>query len=361
MTLSFCKPVLKTVKTIAACGAAALMLNGCGSGNGSSQEVQVAPASLEGVRMEMYGGFTLEFARLAGQNGVENGAVDYTQLNDTFRVGVVDPTNPNNTSSLGRDVIIPFLLEQVTYQYVRTSANTGLITLGWVNNQLYPHSPATMSNPQVAEANLFWGGFFGDQTSLTMEVLFVDAGGVINDTTVRLSNITYYTSILGVGTTIESLDLDSTTVDISLNGGRLLTGYDPQFNPDEPSSVVWPNLQQRSIVFEDAFMNETRVAYQSSGAPVLEIAGEDFVDDAGILLVNVPSQTLQSPAGDFSYVRTGGNEAKLSIRYNQLVGGVVTPTRVDYTLTFTNFEGGTYTTPGGGSGTFIEDLFTNQP
>ncbi len=358
MTLSFLKPVLRTAQTVVACGIAAFSLNGCGSGSGSSDAVQIAPSSLDGLKLEMYGGFNLTFARLAGKNGTENGAVDYDALRQTFRVGVNDPGGLGG--STGRDVIIPGLLEQVTYNYERTSPTTGLITLTWVNIQLYPHSPATEDNPTVAEANLFWGAPDNPQTSLTLEVLFVDAGGVINDTTIRLRDVWYYTSVFGVGTSVVPLPVDSTTIRVSLNGGRLLTNNEPLFSPDEPSSVVFPDLRGRTI---DLVGNSVfrKIAHQTSGAQVLEIPGEDSVDDAGTLLVSINGNVLPNPSGIFSYVRTGGDQAELAIRYNQNVEGENELIRVDYVLTFTSFDGGTFVDSNGDTGTFSEDNFTNQP
>lgn len=357
----FSRKALKALQLLSCSIIASFSLNGCGGGGGggSSSEPQVAPASLENVSITLFNAFTVKFFRLAGSIGNESGAVDYDFRQSPFRVATAD-----NNQNVGIDVAIPVLLQDVGYTYVRNSPTTGRITLTWTNIQQYPHPLATEGNPRVGPlGDLFWGGPGFTQTSLILDVLFVDTGGFIGTTTVRVRSANRYSSTFtppGPALVfVNPFEFDSIDAQFRIDSGRLPAGYNPDFTPETPSSAVWPSLTGRTIDFDGNDLSR-RIAQRTTTAPQIMIPGAT-VEDAGTLLVDVPVEMVNGGDGIYSYARTGGSGAKVAIRYPRVVGGITQTVNVLYTLTFDSLDGGTFVDSNGATGTFLQDTFTNVP
>jgi len=358
----FSRKALKALQLLSCSIIASFSLNGCGGGGGgSSSEPQVAPASLENVSIILFNNaFRLKFFRLGGSIGNESGAVDYDFLQSPFRVAVAD-----NNQSVGIDYEIPAILEDITYTYVRNSPNTGRITItSWTNIQLYPHPLATEGNPIVGPlGDLFWGGPGRTQTSLVLDVLFVDTGGFIGTTTVRVRSVNIYESTFTppgpAQVFVDTIQFDSRDAQFRIDSGPLPTGYSPDITPETPSSAVWPSLTGRTIDFVGNDLTR-RIAQRTTTAPVIMIPGAP-VEDAGTILVDVVPEAVRGGDGIYSYTRTGGPGAKVAVRYTRVVGGVPQTVNVLYTLTFTSLDGGTFVDSNGATGTFIQDNRRNIP
>jgi len=360
----FSRKALKALQLLSCSIIASLSLNGCGGGGGgggSSSEPQVAPATLENVTITLFNNaFNLKFFRLGGTTGNESGAVDYGLIRSPFRVAIAD-----NNQNVGIDYVIPGVLEDVTYSYVRNSPNTGRITItSWRNRQIYPHPLATEGTPEVlALGDLFWGGPERTQTSLILDVLFVDTGGFIGTTTVRVRSVNRYDSTFtppGPALVfVTPIEFDSGDVQFRIDSGRLPTGYSPDITPETPASAVWPSLTGRTIRFFGTDLTR-KLAQRTTTAAQITIPGET-AEDAGTLLVDVPAELVSGGDGIYSYARTGGPGAKAAVRYRRVVGGITQTVNVLYTLTFDSLDGGTFIDSNGATGTFLQDNLTNVP
>jgi len=341
---------------------ASLAITSCGGGGGGGT-TQVAPSSLDRVRLRLFDAFTLEFQRRSGTAGDESGVALYSPSTQNFRVASVP-------GGVGRDVIIPDpgALDGMTYKYTRNSPTTGTITLNFKTNQVYPHPTATKDKPGILEANMFLGGDNSPgapkQTQLKFGVLFAEASGSVNPS--LTASVDHYTDYLSTftdpgpaKTTISVIKFDTKTANFRLtSGGSLPINYaGPVYGPNEAFTGMWTGLSnpKRNIRFFGATERRIRHASTTSAPtiPINNLGGSPIID-SGIISIDVASEGIANVGGAYSYANTGGSKAKLTIQYNGT-------TTVHYDLDFTSEIRGSYTDSNGESGTFEEDKFTDNP
>ncbi len=353
MKFSFLHRTVSALVAISLATATSLSLTGCGGGGGGdSEEVQIAPQTLDEVNLILYNAFALTFFKLGGENGNENGAVDYDFLRGPINFGVQD-----NNVSISNPLEIPVLLRDVTYTYEKTGADTGRIILNYLNTQIYPYNLATQNNNRVVGYELFWNGISNDQTVL--DILFVDQGGFITSSTTRNRDLTLFSSFFtggnggGASVNYQTIEFDSTNSIFTLNGAALPSNYSKDVSDDEPFGIVWESIQGRTIEFTSG--TPRTVAYQSSAGGITEIPNEDGIDDSGTILVDSPSDGVFGRSGEYGYVRTGGADAIFifNFRRDDGMGGTELQV-VNYTLTFDSFDGGTYVSSDGETGEFTQ-------
>jgi hypothetical protein len=349
---------------LAAGAALVLGISGCGGGGGDGDDNIIAPQSLEQVKISFFGAFDMEFARLGGSAGNENGAFIYTNIKRTFEFA-----NSGPGGSLATTVNLPVLLERGAYQYVRTGLDTGRITLTFSNIQAYPYPEATKDTRRVIGTEMFWGGRNRIATELVVDVLFTDAGGVLGGTSSRIRSAYSYLSEWVGGDTGSAensefpYDFDSPDVTFRMNTGRgVATGY-TIYNRDGvldnsqeqmPSSVVWDTLRLKTLFMIGSDKAERTLAYQSVGGAGVPIPGVRFAEESGTILVDAETEGVIGVGGKYSYHRTGGDKAKFAISYVRPGSGTVT---IVYDLTFKSFTSGDYMDSQGMSGTFREVLY----
>jgi hypothetical protein len=254
---------------------------------------------------------------------------------------------------------------------VRNSANTATLTISWTKNtQVYPHTTeATATSPLVLEANLFWGGRAPEgvtQKTLELGILFTETSGSINTTsTITFDYYTdYQSSFAGTGpatTTFSNVKFDYNDARFTLNGRLVPSGYASNPDPTSPSGGVWESLvspSKRNVKFNG--LNATRAIRHDSkpvSSPVIIPSLSNGTVENGTILVDSSIGSvveITDGGGEFAYVRTGGKNAKYSIRYN-------TNRVVHYNLVFTSTTSGTFTDSDGDSGSFEQDTFTIYP
>lgn len=373
MNLFSFRKASKAAQILAFAALATLGLNGCGGGGGGgSDKAQIAPATLEGVRLTLFNNaFTLKFFKTASLANGETGGADYDSIRREFRVAKVD-----GSGNLGTTYTIPVTLDNVKYTYIRTGPNTGNITLTWINGQAYPAFPKATKDREGPNGlgDLFWGGPLRRQTELQLGIIFAgDPGGTVTSSTVRVRSVYNYFSVFvkdvddpdDDGTVISDAnpdEFDSTNSAFSLAlGGALPSGYNPEIDSEIPSGIVFTDVQGLTLDFDGTDLTR-RIAHQSSnGTPTIPIPGEELsdIEDSGSVLVDEISTGGSDIEvflpGQYSYIRTGGVGAKFAVRYTNS-GGSVT---VTYTMTFDSIDGGTFIDSNGASGTFLRDNFTN--
>ena len=131
-----------------------------------------------------------------------------------------------------------------------------------------------------------------------------------------------------------------------MTGGRLPTGYNPYetLTSDTPSSVVWTTIQGRTANFFGADGVTRTIAHQAVPGVGPPIPGEDTVEESGSILVDETVNgvvVLKGVGGTYSYVRTGGEIAKMAIQYQSTVGGVPQTVSLVYTMNFDALDAGT--------------------
>lgn len=309
--------------------------------------------------------FTLRFNKDQGVAGNETGGFRYLSLRDSFSVAVVDGNN-----ATGFTYAIPGTLDDSRYTYVRTSPNSGRITLTWAPvGEVYPNRPANMNAPDgfAGQGDLFWGGPETLQTSLELDILFADTTtSFISSTTTRIRFLNIYSSTFTApGPAVPSItqvqfDSDTTRLTKTVGGGQVEAGYNPEIDPDLPGSLPFANFQGKTLLFSSGGFPDRLIAHQSStNTPTVSIPGEAIrtIEDSGVILVDEDNSggNERGLTGQFSYKRTGGSAAKFAITYSRAVGSV----SIVYTLRFESFDGGSYTDSNGGSGTFEEDRRTD--
>lgn len=340
-------------------------LAGCGGGDGSENEIVVAPESMDLVKIDFFRAFSFDLYRLSGTEGNERGAAKYTRLKDTFRYAIA----ADNGGNLGVTVGLPIILTEATYEYIRTGPDTGRLTITFQNTQVYPWPSATKDSPDgpTAVADMFWGGSGFSATQLVVDILFTDQNGFIGNTTLRVrSGYRFFSSWTQPdGPAVDgftTFDFDSTDASFNLiSGGGVPTNYNPYSSITEktPASAVWTSFQGRTVDFVGSDGITRTVAHQSSGGSGPEIPGENSIEETGTILVDVFNNGVdgvKGVGGTFSYKRTGGDKAKMAIEYLDIIGGVEQKVTIIYDMDFDGLDIGTYLDSNGISGTFTEDL-----
>lgn len=341
-----------------------LGISGCGGGGGGGDDDVIAPQSLDQVKISFFGAFTMEFARLAGSAGNENGACIYTNIKDSFQFTYTAPGG-----ALTSTCRLPVLLSDTAYQYVRTGVDTGRITITFFNSQAYPYPQATKDGQPVTGLEMFWGGRNRIATELVVDVLFTDAGGVIGGTSSRVRSAYSYLSrwVGGDNGSAENsevpFDFDSPDVIFRMNTGRGVdTGY-TIYNRDGvldssqeqiPSTVVWDTLQAKTIYLDGADDVDRMIAHQSVGGEGVPIPGVRTAEESGTILVDCEAEGVKGVGGRYSYNRSGGDKAKFAISYVRPGFGTVT---IIYDMAFKSFTSGDYIDSNGVSGKFAQEVF----
>lgn len=338
-------------------------LSGCGGSGGSDgEDAVIAPESMDQVKLEFFGAFTMECFRLQGVAGQETGAAKYDRQLESFRYALT-----SGGEEVGYTIFLPGLLTNTQYSYTRTGKDTGQITFTFFNNQEYPIPQANKDNTLVSgSGDMFWGGRNLNVTNLVVDILFTDQGGFIGNTTARIRSGYLYTSEWNGATADNSefpFDFDTLDVKYSLlTGGPLPTGYNPYktLNADSPSSVVWTTIQGRTIFFIGSDGITRTIAHQSVTGSGPAITGVEKIEEGGAILVDESvngALVVKGAGGTYSYARTGGELAKMTIQYQSTAGGNAQTVNTTYTMNFDSLDSGTYIDSTGVSGTFIEDLF----
>ena len=364
---------------VSASGVIALGLNSCGGGGGSSSdEVTVAPASLDGVTLTFESAFTLLFARVSGTSGNEVGAADYTSISTSFGISSGD--------GVGSTVVIPSDLEDVAYTYRRTGSNSGRITITFSNEQAYPigetdvDSVAELSNV-ITDLDMFWGGPEFDARNLILDINFPNTGDTLGVNTARVRSIYWYRGTVVTnndnGTPLIDSDdfddrqvfttrledsvgqIDRSSVILTLDGSALPVGFDPDFDTDDVSDIIYDDLNQISLIFTGAGSSgETlTVAFQTSSGGINRIDGVQGIRDSGVFLADLTGD-FAGEGGIYGFQAVGGAETVLALEFT---GSGFSSTAISdtltYTLTFSTFSSGTWVGSNGRSGTFSETFF----
>ncbi len=364
-------PRLRKAATILSIGAVGTIgsigLNGCGSGSSGSNEVQIAPETLEGVTLNLFRSFSVKFFKLSGEPGNEAGAGDFDGIADSFNLGLTD-----NGNTIAETIEVPSVITNLSYTYRKTSADTGRIVFNWFGIR----TRSAAEQALIDETNYTGFQIFWESQTMTMDVLFADSNGVIRTTSSRVRG--YQRRIVRHGVPPGSpmgtprqllvdfisdppLEFDSTNAIFSVNGAPLPTNYQLNVSENTPSSIVWLNLQGRTI---DFFGGPTPLtaAYQSTTGGLTELPGVDGIDDSGTMLVDAPTDGVIGGPGDFGWRRLGGPNAAFSIRYDvPVAGGGTTRKQINYRMNFETIDSGSWTDSDGNSGFFAEDLDTDNP
>lgn len=141
--------ILQKVKTAALASVAAAALAGCNGTGISGDDIAIAPESLDGVTINFFDLFTLDFDSDFSGEGNEGGNVDYTRNQESAFLGV-----ENDDGATGRETYIPATssLSGLNYTWVRTARDAGTLTITFRNNEVYPSPDETLF------ADMFWGG-----------------------------------------------------------------------------------------------------------------------------------------------------------------------------------------------------------
>jgi hypothetical protein len=342
-----CKKI--TAWTLAA--VTSLVLLGCGGGGGGEEEVFIAPASLDGIKMNFYNAYDLTFYRGSGTRGNESGAVSYMPMVSEYSYGQSGTAG----AAISITVHVPLVLTNVTYSYTRTSATTGRIVITYVNNQLLPITKATAAAPTPPqEGSIFWNS----SASTTYDLVFANSGGFLGDRVARVRSMLIHTSRWSAGsetTSSFSNDFDTPNVVTSslVLGGRVPAGYDPYDiwdteNRPRPSEIVWKSLNNRTVDIEGA-ADDLRVAFVKSGSTSqIEETGSILIDRTG---------GIQGGSGTYEWHREGGTLATLRLKYRDYVGSSLQDVEREYKFTFTSLDGGTFISNEGGTGIFEQPPF----
>ncbi|MGJ8633829.1 MAG: hypothetical protein ACSHX7_07910 [Luteolibacter sp.] len=340
MKKNFLGKIAKAAMLISVSASTALSLSNCGGGGGGGDEneVLVAPASLDGMTLTLFSSFTLEFGRVSGSEGNETGAVTYTRLT---RGPVISTFDTGDNTGTTQQVDVPAILTSSTYTYTRTGINTASIVV----------------NYSVADPDTVFGFpelFVRNETRVQFDILFGSDGSSITNSTARTSDI--------VSSDDTRSTVDTSDVTFTLNGGLVPIGYNPSFDDNAISGIVFENFIGITIVLDGANSNNFRIAYENSfGGLDITIPDVSFIEDRGTVLITTdPTQPdgdaitqIQSSGGSYAYARTGGNQAILAIEATNpnstLQSGVIF-----YTLNFSSFDGGSFTATDGSSGTFSQ-------
>jgi hypothetical protein len=376
MTPTFLQTAGKFAKLFSISAILGLSLTHCGGGGGGgSKDTKnngIAPQSLEGVTVDLFGSVRFKFSRLAGVRGNESGAAEYSLLQQQFQLG--DP----GTSTVGGvriTITNPNQLKNVKYTYIKTGLDTGKIKISYTSSQAFPSfQQATATNTLVDEkvGEIFWGGSEFADPDLELDILFVDNGATIRTSTTRVRSAYRYFSrwvipalpaVPKAEAVIEAIVFDSSTSIFSLNGSFLTASYDPYatLNATTPSSGVWTSLQGRTINLfnnNNAIVTIGKIAHNGTGTTGPSIPGAT-PDEFGRVLVDSTPESVIGSQGSYSYKRVGGPVAKLAVDYTKTVSGATIPVNLVYTLTFETSDGGSYTNGIGGSGRFSQDTRTN--
>ncbi|MDP3852008.1 MAG: hypothetical protein Q8Q59_16010 [Luteolibacter sp.] len=308
----------------------------------------------------------MDCLRLSGTAGNERGACTYTRIRDSFRYDI--PGGVGGAGSLGWTIALPLAMTNVQYEYVRTGTDTGRVTFTFNNNQVYPHPEATATTTPVGAGlgDMFWGGRNDAAVNLVVDILFTDQGGFIGNTTTRIRSGYTYSSTFTDGAVVNrefpfDFDTPDTTYKL-ISGAALPAGYNPYatMTPTTPSSAVWSTLQDRVIIFSGSDLVNRKINQQAVGGvgpPIPGVTGNP--EESGTILVDEDNgvDIIQGVSGTYSYQRTGGDKAKMAIRYNRTVGGSTTTVNLVYDMDFESLDAGLYVDNKGVSGNFRENLF----
>ncbi len=241
--------LLKAAAILSICTIGPIGLNGCGSGSSGSNEVQIAPETLEGVTLNLFRSFNVTFFKTGGVDGDETGAGDFDGIADSFILGFQD-----NGNTIAETVEVPSVITGLSYTYKKTAADTGRIVFTW--SGLRTRSAAEQALLDQADYRGFQ--IFWESGTMTMDVLFVDSNGVIRNTSSRVRGynprVVRFNRPMGqppelIIDSISTVDFDSTNTIFTLNGQPLPSNYKLQPSENTPSSIVWENLQGRTIDF----------------------------------------------------------------------------------------------------------------
>lgn len=361
--------LITRLKLLVVSGFAAFSLLGCGGGSGDSEGPVIAPESLDQVKIDFFGAFTMDCLRLSGTAGNEQGGCNYTRIRSPFRFGISGGVG--DSSNLGTDIAIPVVLTNVGYEYVRTGSDTGRVTFTFFNNQVYPYPEATEATPEVGgslgeKGEMFWGGRSGLATKLEVDILFTEQNGFIGNTTTRIRSYYSYSSTwTAPGPAVERLrtnDFDTTRPTYRTLAGRPLpAGYNPYESITEttPASAVWSSFKERTVYFTGNDGVTRTVAHQSVGGTGPKIPGlVGSPEESGVILVDERSggDVVTSVEGTYSYQRTGGDKAKMAIQYTRTVAGITSTVNLLYDMDFETLDSGLYLDDKGVSGEFRQEL-----
>ncbi len=355
--------LLKTLAKFSLVAATALGLNGCGGGSGGGGDAgpaMVAPASLDAVTLNFFNAFSLECFRLSGSRGNEFGTIRYRSQGG-FQFSLKDSSN-----TLTLPVALPNDLTDVRYSYLRTGANSGRLEMTWSVVQGYPFPTATQNNTTVRGTEMFWfgsdpGAGLGEQR-LVVDLLFAANGAVLGDQIARVTEAISYLSVFLVGESYTGFAFDTPDlVSFRTAGGQVPVDYDPydQLNQNTPVNAVWTSLRRRIVDFTSpgsgAVLSRMSFLVDPSANPPPLPSGAP--EESGRVLLSDFEAGVQDRDGEYSYRRTGGDRAMLTVRFEGPAPGRVIITK-NYDLDFESLEAGVFfESTRGVIGDFEEDRF----
>ncbi len=348
---------LKTLSKSCLAASAAIALNGCGGSSGDgSDALMVAPASLDNININFFNAFFLNCSRLSGTRGHEFGAVDYSSRG-SFQFGI----RGTSGAVISSTIVLPDILDNVRYSYLRTGTNSGRLEVTWDIVQVYPFPTASQNNTTVRGHEMFWGGddspAFGSRR-MVADILFGAEGGFLGDRFARIQNAVTYLSVFGGGTVTNTWTpwvFDSPQViALRMPGGRPVEiNYDPYgaIDDETPASAVWTTLRQKIVVFTNTGTNSlaSRINFiRDFSATPPPLPGGGAPEEYGRILVNDINAGVQNRDGTYAYRRTGGDRALLTVQFSGPPPDNTLITR-NYDLDFESLEAGIYVELGVGT------------
>lgn len=360
--------------------------------------------SLDLVSLTMFNGaFTMNFDRLSGVPGNENGAVTYIGNVDSFWLANYDPTG---TVSLGMNVFIPSLLPNASYEYVVTGNDSAKLTITYDNVQGFPTALYNPANP-AGNGDLFWNGVLRDSNTVVFDLLFTNNGGVLSSLTTNVDFINQWHYLFNTNPAFWYPDRDDPYTPYTVNtstaaftlqstGGYLPAGYSALYGRNGDgydqdnwvSPIVWTHLDADaglkapgSVTFwyqapdmpadpEDPLAVDLTTIYKfafTAGRVDLEVPGADRNDEEGSVLVNIGAVDINTVEptlnaqwehtgiiGTYAYARIGAADARLVVSFS--IPGVGPVVKV-FDMNFDTADGGVTTDELGIQGYFEKQFF----
>ncbi len=348
MTFSFKKSV-QGICTLSAVGAAVLSVSGCGGGGDlyDTSPPTIRPKTLDALILYLDGSVTFEFLRNTGtppalkSGNVEVGTFIYNRGGNEIRQ---HPNQGGDTS----DTQYPDKLNSVTYSYLAVNETSAVLTMdGIVDNDL------TTSG----------GGFDADNGSYTFLFQSDSAGNPISQVQVDLtfstdgSAITPDVATVRIpGSAMPWFDVIFVPAGLTTDtGGPVLENYNPQVDPNAPSKIAPPSLDNLTIVFT----NGTDPTYNFNIQFVTQATFPNKTnatdpDETGQGLMTVNGNPLVG-AMTYSWRRINGTDTGVLV-----IGGINPPDPVtlngSYVLDFLGLDNGPYNGSLDGNTTDINEV-----